>query len=374
MDFLKYARTIYEWRKTFYLRGNWRTLKQNLQEDSFFPDLERKSRFCRLWDNLWWYLRHGEINPYYNSYGFDVKGLRNQALYLPYRRFRIERNNGNLRTDDPYGYNRVCVLRDKLLFSAYMAKALGPQYVPEDIGRLTGTGEVRLQKAAFSGGAVDFPAFLDSGSDDLFVKKLAGECGDGCYLLENIVPHAARLRVNGVDMTPQALAAETAGSEYIIQRRILQHEALNALNPSCVNTVRIVTVMGKKSRRPHVFGHFLRLGVNTIVDNRATGGIAVQIDDDGVLRGNGFGHHFVCDRHPATGVIFDGWVLPFWQEVKALVLAGHMALPDIPSIGWDVALTPDGPILLEGNDNWELCGIQDTAGGMKERWHALLAM
>lgn len=372
MDFSKYLRTIYEWRRTFYLRGNLKTLKNNLQEESFFPAEARKSYPVRLLDNLRWFFLHGEINPYYNSYGFDVKGLRDQSTYLPYRRFRIERNNGNLYLDGPYGYNRICVLRDKSLFSAYMAKNLGAEYVPDDLGHLTPEGTVNFQAGSISS-AVDFPTFLQRSDGDLFIKKLAGECGDGCYLLEDPGSDETRLLVNGRPATYGELVNETAGSEYILQRRIPQHERLNALNPSCVNTIRIITVMGQKSRCPHIFAHFLRLGVNTVMDNRATGGVAVLIDENGVLRGDGFGHHFICHEHPVTGVPFDGYALPFWPEVKELVLAAHNTLPEIASIGWDVALTPTHPILLEGNDNWELCGVQDTAGGIKARWYDLLA-
>ena len=41
-------------------------------------------------------------------------------------------------------------------------------------------------------------------------------------------------------------------------------------------------------------------------------------------------------------------------------------LKDIHSIGWDIAFTENGPIFIEGNDNWEITGIQATNGGMKE--------
>lgn len=371
MDFSRYLRTIFEWRKTVYIRGHLAALRTNLREESFFPELERKSYGKRLFENIAWYFRHGEINPYYNSYGFDVVGLRDSQRYLPYRRFRIERNNANLFLHTPYGYNRVCILRDKVLFSAYIAKTLGAQYVPGDVGRLTPEGMVMTWSAENITSTETLESFLKKFSGDLFIKKLTGECGEGCYLLESLSPGQTTLQVNGSSLSMEEFSRQTAGSEYIIQQRIPQHERLSSLNPSCVNTIRIITIVGKHSHTPRIFAHFLRLGVNTIMDNRATGGIAVLIDESGVLRGKGFGHHFVCDRHPTTGALLDGYALPFWPEVQELVIKAHNALKDIPSIGWDVAITPDGPILLEGNDNWELCGVQDTAGGIKSRWYEL---
>lgn len=367
MDILRLYRSVFECRLVFYLRGHLATLRTNLREDSFFPERERKSYPVRLADNIRWYILHGEINPYYNSYGFDVKGLRDQRRYLAYRRFRIERNNGNLALSSAYGYNYICVLRDKVLFSSYMAGVLGARYVPENIGRLLPDGTVHRF------GAEHAPAplheILAAESGDLFIKKLNGQCGEGCFLLENAAERD--LVVNGEPMTVEEFLRHTAGSEFVVQRRISQHEALEKLNPSCLNTVRIVTILGRSGGRPVIFGQFLRLGVDSVMDNRAAGGIAVRIDDGGVLRGDGFGHHFRCRAHPVTGEIFDGRPIPFWTDIQQLVFKAHDALRDIPAIGWDVAVTPTGPLLIEGNDNWELCGFQDTAGGMKERWRRL---
>jgi hypothetical protein len=34
-------------------------------------------------------------------------------------------------------------------------------------------------------------------------------------------------------------------------------------------------------------------------------------------------------------------------------------------IGWDIAITPDGPVFIEGNDNPEISGLQTVNGGLK---------
>ena len=34
------------------------------------------------------------------------------------------------------------------------------------------------------------------------------------------------------------------------------------------------------------------------------------------------------------------------------------------SIGWDIAITKDGPMFIEGNDRWEVSMIQAVHGGM----------
>ena len=49
----------------------------------------------------------------------------------------------------------------------------------------------------------------------------------------------------------------------------------------------------------------------------------------------------------------------------------HQKISYIWSIGWDVAITPDGPLFIEGNDNWEIT-LHQTENGLKERWNEFI--
>jgi hypothetical protein len=55
------------------------------------------------------------------------------------------------------------------------------------------------------------------------------------------------------------------------------------------------------------------------------------------------------DRHPVTDAVVAGRVIPFWDEIKALAERAHAACHDRFIIGWDIACTPEGPVVLEGN-------------------------
>ena len=57
-------------------------------------------------------------------------------------------------------------------------------------------------------------------------------------------------------------------------------------------------------------------------------------------------------RHPDTGVPFDGFEVPCCAEAIALAVRLHREVPGLHSIGWDLAITADGPVFIEGNDNW----------------------
>jgi hypothetical protein len=52
-------------------------------------------------------------------------------------------------------------------------------------------------------------------------------------------------------------------------------------------------------------------------------------------------------------VKFEGYAIPYFREAVEMVMRMHEALPGIHSIGCDVAISPDGPIIIEGNDDWE---------------------
>ena len=41
--------------------------------------------------------------------------------------------------------------------------------------------------------------------------------------------------------------------------------------------------------------------------------------------------------------------MPCWPELAALALKAHRLVPERVIIGWDMAITPEGPSLLEGN-------------------------
>jgi hypothetical protein len=66
---------------------------------------------------------------------------------------------------------------------------------------------------------------------------------------------------------------------------------------------------------------------------------------------------------PGTGRRFTGFQLPHWAEVRQLALRAAAAFPWTRTIGWDIAISDRGPVLLEGNDRWDPALIQLPASG-----------
>lgn len=63
-------------------------------------------------------------------------------------------------------------------------------------------------------------------------------------------------------------------------------------------------------------------------------------------------------KHPDSGVTFEGRTIPMWDSVRELCCRAARGVSGIRSVGWDVALTRDGPTILEGNANWGLPLVQ----------------
>jgi hypothetical protein len=155
---------------------------------------------------------------------------------------------------------------------------------------------------------------------------------------------------------------------YILQARLQQHPFLNEIAPYTTNTVRIVTLLDADDT---VRMHFsiLRVGRRgSAADNWDRGGISIAIDPASGSLGKGvlkpkYGSRWI-DTHPDTGVRFAGLRLPFWNEVLQLCSRAARVVPNLRSVGWDVAITPEGPVLVEGNPDWDLPMVQVHTDGL----------
>jgi hypothetical protein len=145
-------------------------------------------------------------------------------------------------------------------------------------------------------------------------------------------------------------AAVEALGDFVVQRRIAQHDALGAMFPNAVTTIRITTGKLRAARPVSLFAN-LRLGRGAA---RAVtlGSIKVPIlDDDGALDRCGADHDWrLFTEHPDTGFRFERGRVPEFGRMQAYCLALHERLPQFGLIGWDVTADAAGDIhLLELN-------------------------
>ena len=76
-------------------------------------------------------------------------------------------------------------------------------------------------------------------------------------------------------------------------------------------------------------------------------------------------------RHFDTGVVFGDFTVPMIDQARKAALDLHSYLYGVHSIGWDMAIAPEGPIFIKGNDTWEITPHQVMDGGLKRRFLAL---
>lgn len=161
---------------------------------------------------------------------------------------------------------------------------------------------------------------------------------------------------------------------YVIQERMRNREDLAALAPGpALNTIRLVTLVTRSGSR-EVVQAAIRLGLGGgVTDNFGDGSAGngiVELDPATgrmgpllVARPDGCG--FVATPTvPSSGIRIEGVELPGWRE--ALELAYSATGPFLPlrCVGWDIAITTRGPVLVEANREWTPGGITapDLAG------------
>lgn len=341
---------------------------------SYYPECDHKSRFQILKDQLYYVWRYGYVEEYYYTYGFDRAEMTRERMetyitpYYPFLR-RLDHLNYQNPNFDEFNGKMTCrvINQDKFYFYLFLSR-LGfrtPRvyafvkkrrlvYV-DDSYLIDKTDSVEGQlKSIFSQDI------------DAFAKPSDGMLGKGIFRLRI---KDGIIYINGEEKTIDELVGIVLSADYIIQERISQHKRMKALCPSSVNTIRLQTVMDKDGI-VHPFGPGVRIGrMGSIVDNWALGGVFVGIDsktgklmDIGILKPK---YGTKVTEHPDTHVLFDGYDIPFYQEAERMVVELHEKMYRSHSIGWDIAITENGPVIIEGNDRWEISLIQAVHGGMR---------
>ena len=154
----------------------------------------------------------------------------------------------------------------------------------------------------------------------------------------------------GTDREGIKESIKSIDTDIIIQEPIIQHCKLSKLNPSSVNTIRILTLLADNEVR-HL-SSIIRMGIGgSRVDNASSGGITCGIDEEGKLKKYAYsasGVKYEC--HPSTNIIFDNYEVPGYKKALDLVYKLAVYLPLFRLISWDIAIDENAnPILLEAN-------------------------
>lgn len=195
----------------------------------------------------------------------------------------------------------------------------------------------------------------------LFAKPALGSLSVGSALIEGVDAEGEMLRFgNGKTVALEAFAQEVlkhhAKRGFLFQSAVRQHPTLTAIAGPALGTIRVVTVT-EEADRPRVLYVLWKIpSPDAMSDNFwQSGSMLANVDIDtgevlGCRRGTGLDTARV-DDHPVTGQPIVGARIPFWSELKALAEQAHAVFPNVGVMGWDVGVSEDGPLIVEGNNS-----------------------
>lgn len=286
--------------------------------------ISSKNKLNIMLDITWCTLIYGASpNNYYNFRFFELdSNLRKTYLTHRISEKLIRKYN---KSDSRY------LIEDKLVFSNKFKK-----YTGRKILQIQDLGIKELNK-------------LLNKKDEIVVKPLIGGQGRGVEKLN-------KNDFQSINEMYEKIKKNFSGTD-IIEEVIIPHKEMEKLNNSSVNTIRINTILEEKC---HIVHASIRIGNGFFVDNLTKGGMISIIDvDTGIIMYPAIDKkNKVFDYHPITKTKIEGYQIPYWDQVILMIKGASSLVPDVRYIGWDVAISENGPILIEANSDPDYTMLQ----------------
>ena len=194
----------------------------------------------------------------------------------------------------------------------------------------------------------------------LILKPNLGSRGSGIYLIEL---EQEKFLVNKKEISKFELEKLVCSlNGHIVVEFIDQCNFTKSLFPQSTNTLRINTFYDSGNNKVLFKQPYLRMGASKSIptDNTSRGGLFALVDiesgilDDAIETYAPESIRFVSN-HPETGTQISGAVLPHWSVIKDCILnTCRVISPLIKVVGWDIIVTEDGFVVIEGNNGPEL--------------------
>lgn len=195
------------------------------------------------------------------------------------------------------------------------------------------------------------------------IKATESSHGEGVYVVKSLIKdnkEISLILINGKSITLAEILKHR--DELIVESLIKQTRQFCSFNQTSVNTVRFMTTLYPNGDAK-IIATFMKIGRNgAYVDNAGAGGnIDANVDIETgeinkVITFNGFRNTQDIECHPDTGMKLNGIIIENWEDIKAKVISYQKAFPFVKAAGWDIAITDEGPIVIEVNDSWDRTG------------------
>jgi hypothetical protein len=191
----------------------------------------------------------------------------------------------------------------------------------------------------------------------LFGKPQVGSLSKGSVRIEACEAGVLRLangKTQEVDAFAQEVMTRYPGG-FLLQTALDPHAEMAAISGPAIGCVRVVTV--NDGSGPKAVYSVWKLPAPTAMSDNfwQTGSLLslLDVNTGEVLtckRGTGVKAEQVT-HHPTSGAAVVGARLPFWTETVQIACDAHAVFPELGVCGFDIAVTPDGPRIIECNDS-----------------------
>ena len=200
------------------------------------------------------------------------------------------------------------------------------------------------------------------GVQSCVIKTTESSHGDNVWVIQNIDYQDNDALLTRFDGQQMLLSSVLRNEPLIFESVVHQTGQFAAFNASSVNTVRFMTALYPDGSAK-VIATFIKIGrAGRCVDNAGGGGnvdVCVDVATGEIRYAIQFdGWHRVreIDCHPDSGNPLNGVVIDNWESIKNEVIRFQQAFPYCKVAGWDIAITDEGPVVIEVNDFWDRTG------------------
>ncbi|MBQ9071787.1 MAG: hypothetical protein IJY25_01330 [Bacilli bacterium] len=341
-------------------------------EKTFYPEMKRKKYLTRLFDNFKWYFKYHRVNLFYNRFGLDIKNFRSMDDYLDFGYVKKDRamvhhkKHPLVKVRKANVNDRYSIIADdKSVFYSYVG-SMFPNNIPNTVFTFSGN-KVIAPYEKYSNTRVAFKNLPDG---KYICKPTVGSHGD---MIVALTKKGNSIKLSNKEVTLSDLIKSSIQKPFLVQEFLKQHADINKINDETVNTLRIIST--RWNEKTHILAAMIRVGAKKgqVVDNADAGGTFIAINTNtGKL--DKYGYFYNKPRttsHPVTGLVYNNYQIPYWKETVELIKNLHPIIFGFATIGWDIAITETGPVIVEINWNYSFKGIQVCNGGLKPRWEEL---
>ena len=205
---------------------------------------------------------------------------------------------------------------------------------------------------------VQWDGFSPLPGQDLFSKPAEASYGRGArrWLFQRDGRYRAESgETVSLDELLDTLALQSEVEPVLLQPRIANHRQLRMLSGDTLASLRIITMRWPEESAQYLIG-CISLPLGDVVGSNARFGVLrASIEASTGRLGAAYDRNDIArimepvPVHPMTGERIAGFQLPDWDAAVDLALQAHNTLPTIALVAWDIAITPDGPVIIEGN-------------------------